>query len=407
MKKSKVVASLALALSMVAGSVVEAGTLGDYFEATASVVPNKLSLSITEEMTYTDNVNSTPDRDKRDSLSLDSSLSLQIYRELKNGIKYGVDADVSYEWYDDREMRDDSEIEWSISPMLLGEFNLLDTDSLMLRFHASSEFEEFDNTDTKKTRKDVVGGDITYDYKGGGHLGFAIITTYDYNHYTGEHSDRTNSEYEVSFAPYYKFTQMTKLGLRAAYGETLYKNNREQDDSETLTLNAFLDHQLTGKVSLHMELGMERVEYDVFDGEDGDETRSSSDEGWEPTVSASVNYQAAKNVSFSYTTEYSMEDTTSDEARGGRNSWSNSLSMSWELTSKVNLNQTLSYDFQDEKNGSNDDNGEWTYSCEAGYKVSDKMRIYLGYEYTNVSFKYEGDEDYQVNEWTLGMSYAF
>ena len=149
--------------------------LADYFEATASVLPNKFSLSLSQEFTYSDNVNTAPSRDKRDAFSTNTVLSCSLLRELQNGIVYGLESEVSYEWYDDKETNDDNTLQWNVNPKLRGDFNLFGSDALALSLRSESHYEAFDSTDGTKTRYQTFGGSLLYDYTGGRRLGFALI----------------------------------------------------------------------------------------------------------------------------------------------------------------------------------------------------------------------------------------
>ena len=51
-----------------------ASTLGDYFEVAAGVVPNKVHVSISQDVVYRDNVNSSPD--KKDGYEFNTGLSV-------------------------------------------------------------------------------------------------------------------------------------------------------------------------------------------------------------------------------------------------------------------------------------------------------------------------------------------
>lgn len=396
--------SLALAVLTLCAPVANVwgrSTLANYFEASASFVPNDLTLSIMQEFSYNDNVNDAPSGARQGAFSSDTSLSCSLLREFKNGIVYGLEGEVSYEWYDDKEVNEDSGLEWSINPKLRGDFNLLDSDSLELSLRSESHIEAFDSTDSTRTRYQTFGGSLVYDYTGGRRLGLALVGDYEYTHYLdSDYRDRSNHEYELSFAPYYKLTENTKVGLRAAFGQTIYRNNRLQDDSETVTVNAFVDYRFNHTISAHAELGGERVSYSG--------TASDNDESgeWSPDAALSLSYSPASNVTFTYSTSYGLEDTKAS-SRGGRRAWENSLNMAWNLTAKVTLNQSLSYKLTDEKNGNSQDCGELSYNIKANYKFNNRISMHLGYEYQNSRYAYEHDSDNYSNEWSAGVSCSF
>ena len=377
--------------------------LADYFEATASVIPNKFSLSLSQEFTYSDNVNTAPNRDKRDAFSTNTVLSCSLLRELQNGIVYGLESEVSYEWYDDKETNDNNtSLQWNINPKLRGDFNLFGSDALELSLRTESHYEAFDSTDGTKTRTQTFGGSLLYDYTGGQRLGFAVIADYEYTHYLdSDYKDDSNHEYELSFAPYYKLTPSTKLGLRLAYGETIYRDNTFQDDSETVTINAFADYRLNDTISAHAEAGFERVSYS------GRASDSDESDTWSPDASLSITYRPVSNVSFTYATSYGLEDTRSTASRGARKVLDNSLRMTWNMTSRIALTQGISYEMTDEKNGNFHDSGELVYDIRADYAICTRVSVYLGYEYRRRTYDYQHREDYHVNEWTTGLRCSF
>ena len=377
--------------------------LADYFEATASVIPNKFSLSLSQEFTYSDNVNTAPNRDKRDAFSTNTVLSCSLLRELQNGIVYGLESEVSYEWYDDKETNDNNNsLQWNINPKLRGDFNLFGSDALELSLRTESHYEAFDSTDGTKTRTQTFGGSLLYDYTGGQRLGFAVIADYEYTHYLdSDYKDDSNHEYELSFAPYYKLTPSTKLGLRLAYGETIYRDNTFQDDSETVTINAFADYRLNDTISAHAEAGFERVSYS------GRASDSDESDTWSPDASLSITYRPVSNVSFTYATSYGLEDTRSTASRGARKVLDNSLRMTWNMTSRIALTQGISYEMTDEKNGNFQDSGELVYDIRADYAICTRVSVYLGYEYRRRTYDYQHREDYHVNEWTTGLRCSF
>ncbi len=377
--------------------------LADYFEATASVIPNKFSLSLSQEFTYSDNVNTAPNRDKRDAFSTNTVLSCSLLRELQNGIVYGLESEVSYEWYDDKETNDNNtSLQWNINPKLRGDFNLFGSDALELSLRTESHYEAFDSTDGTKTRTQTFGGSLLYDYTGGQRLGFAVIADYEYTHYLdSDYKDDSNHEYELSFAPYYKLTPSTKLGLRLAYGETIYRDNTFQDDSETVTINAFADYRLNDTISAHAEAGFERVSYS------GRASDSDESDTWSPDASLSITYRPVSNVSFTYATSYGLEDTRSTASRGARKVLDNSLRMTWNMTSRIALTQGISYEMTDEKNGNFQDSGELVYDIRADYAICTRVSVYLGYEYRRRTYDYQHREDYHVNEWTTGLRCSF
>lgn len=388
------------ALTALLTAPVYANSLSDYFEATAGLVPNKLSLSVREEMVYSDNCHNAA-RGHEDCLSLETSVNAEWTRTI-GGMSYGLNGGASYTWYDDPNMRDeDDQFQWYIQPKFLGDFEIFSNDRLSISFAAQSHFTRFDSTNTTKTYYQTYGADVVYDLFGEGRIGGALTFDYDYTYYPRKQFRHWNhSTFEVAANPYYKLTDLTKVGLRLAYAETNYTSEKYQDDSYTETINAFVNTQITRKLAAHAEAGLKRVSYE------GASRGSAYDDDWKDNYAANVTYRPMRDLSIKLATAYTPEDTRS-HTRGARDSWSNDLTVSWRATSKVTLQQGLNYDVKNEVNGSATDSAETGYRARVNYELNDRVDIYAGYEYTYVHYKYKGYLNYHVNEFILGVKCNF
>ena len=96
-------------------------TLYDYFkttvEASAGLLPNKLALSIYEEVKYEDNQDNSPRRDREENLAIKTGVNAALTRT-KGWVTYGVDGDASYEFWR-RDADDKNAFDWSIAPMIM------------------------------------------------------------------------------------------------------------------------------------------------------------------------------------------------------------------------------------------------------------------------------------------------
>ena len=89
-----------------------ASTLGDYFEAAAGVVPNKVHVSLSQEVVYRDNVNSSPN--KKDGYEFNTGLSVNWMRTFSN-LVYGVQGSLDYSYETEDTDSDQDGFDWSIN----------------------------------------------------------------------------------------------------------------------------------------------------------------------------------------------------------------------------------------------------------------------------------------------------
>lgn len=392
-------AALGMALLVAGEAVAASSTLGDYFEAASGLIPNKISLSCFEEVNYNDNIHDAIKGQERDSMIFKTGVTVDLYR-VKGGINYGLIGDFSYDYYT-KDSGDFNQFEWNISPHILGSFELLGLDKLMLSFETRSKIETVSTADTRYARHHTNGIHAVYDYGGPRRLGFMLTGDYVYEYYPqDDFKSYSNQEYGFSFVPYYKVTEKIRTGIRLGYSETVYDYDYTNDDSDTITLNAFVDYRMTSFFSVYVEAGCEKQSYD------GASKDSNNDRDYVPDYAITLRYLPISNLAIDIKSSVSPDDSLAGKGNGQSIDFDNSLTVRWFATSKISLQQTVGLDVQDEKNNNNDTH-EFYYDARADYKCTEKLSFYAGYRYNNVQFDYEDDSDYYVNECYLGVRWSF
>ena len=399
MKVSKTkIAVLALAMGLISPSLFAQSMLQNYLDVAASIIPNQFSLSLYEEAKYNDNIHNSSS-DEEGSLIFKTGASAQIYRT-KGNLTYGLDGDVSYDWYT-KDSDDLSTLNWNLSPFINGSFNNKYLQGLMISLKSRSVYEPYSKTDTRYVKHYENGIGLAYDYSRQERWG--VITTADYTNKYYPQGDRnysstTNNKYNLSIAPYYKFSEKVRTGIQAAYEKVDYRNDKKYDDSTSVKITGFVDYRANMFWNMTAYAGMERYSFD------GISRDSNKDRDWEPVFEYVLRYVPSKDWMFSYNLRYEPEYGT-ETARGLRQAWNNSLRVSWNATSKINFTQSIGVDVSDERN-CDEDTTEFKYSLRANYYATENLTVYAGYEYDDVHFKYLDDSDYHSNEFILGLRWS-
>ena len=369
--------------------------LSEYFETAAAAIPNKLSLSLFEEVRYNDNIHNRA-TNQVGSFINECGLSLEWYKNYENG-KYGVVGDISYEYY--AKSSDDTEFKWNISPFIMGGIDLLGNDRLMLTLSSRSVNERYDSSDTNRTTHIDNRIGLTYDLLKFARWGVALSAHYFNKYYTdSDYKDKSYQSYKFGAAPYYNLTDKIKLGIHSSYSEKKYRNNKTHDDSKTYEIMPFIDYRQSSKFTVHLGVGASRTEYT------GRSEGTNGDGDWEPVANMTFRYFPVRNFYFTYISSLEWEDTGS--GRGGRVSYYNSLRATWQITHRISFSPGVSMDMRDERNAMYDCT-EYSLFANLDYKISSRFSAYLGYEYEKNKYKYLSNRDYDVNECWLGVKFTY
>ncbi|NLF93078.1 MAG: hypothetical protein GX564_04235 [Oligosphaeraceae bacterium] len=373
-------------------------TLGDFFAATAEVLPNKLALSLRQEFRYNDNVFEAISSRERGGWISETGATVDWYRSIGLG-SYGLVGDLSYEHYH-QFSNELSTVNYSLSPhlVLAGDAGLR---NVMLSFHSTSEMTPIDNSETTDARTFTNGVKAGWEVLGNDKFGLLLAGDWRYVYYSqDDFEDHSNHRYDLSIAPYYKLSPKTNLGLRLGYAWVRYRNNLQHDDSEDAYLNAFINYRLSQKFSLMAAAGATRKEYD------GVSSGSTGDEDLTMNYDLSLRYLPLANIALDLLLRHQAEDSFSNGARGMSENNSSNLAVTWLINPKTTLSQRLGCSFDDEKT-TDLDTLEYDYDILLSYQWRKSIAVYTGYNYSITHFKYEHDLDYDAHEVRLGMTWNF
>ncbi|MBR0458574.1 MAG: outer membrane beta-barrel protein [Victivallales bacterium] len=398
-KVSKQMMLAAFAVAGFSGSLATAD-LVDYFESAAQIFPNKLKIGAFQEFRYDDNVNHAPKGDELDSFISKTGISVDIFREQGN-YNYGVKGDVSYNYYDHRSS-DYNYVDWTITPHIAGNFGMRGgRDNLRISLTSRNRRERYDAANTEHVRHMSNALGLDYDMNVNDRVGVIFSADYKWDYYSqDEYKDRSKQNYGFSIAPYYIVSEKTKVGVKARYSATKYRNDKYANDSHSWDVGAFVDYKISSALFTSLEAGMRQKNYK------GAADDSNKDSSWMSFVSAALNYKMNSNLAFRFRTHLGTEDSSS--GRGLRDKWSNVLSAQWKVNEKLSFVPSVGYIVSDEKNYS-DDTEEYVFDFRANYDLNDNISLYAGYKYDLVEFKYNGFgcDDYDSNEVYVGLRWNF
>jgi len=375
-------------------------TLSDFFTAAASYTPNKLKASVFAEVGYDDNIHNAVHKYERDSLYLKAGVSADIYRT-KGDISYGLLGQVSFDYYD-HDAHDMNQFEWSLAPHLLGKFEVLGNDTLMISLRSRNKKEKIDAADTRYARKMVNGISLAYDINPHDKFGLAIDSSYDNTYYSQkEFKDHNKQDFDVAATPYYKISEKVKAGVSVGYSTTVYDKHDTYSDSKMLTIMGMVDYRMTDMFGINVKAGAQK-KYMAGRARD-----CRYDRDFKPAATIALRYLPNKSMVTELRSHYGLDDGCS--SRGIRTVWENSLGMIWSITEKITLAPRTGYYIHDEKERVADglDTAEFFISTTAEYKFNEHFLTYLTYKYNNTQYKYDDDRDYDVNEVKFGVKYTF
>lgn len=390
-----------LAGGVVLGSIsfANAGSvLTRYFDTTSTVLPDKLALGIYEEVRYEDNLFSTGSGE-RGGIVFSTGATLDASRT-RGEFSYAIKADVAYDHYH-KFASDLSAPVYSIAPMV--RYNQGNWDFVLggnfLFSHTVLDRAVVGGTRSKYY---ISGVDATWNLHLNEKWGVAVTGEYENKDYTDRfYSDEDYDMYEVTIAPYYVFSPKTKAGVSMGYAIKEYDRNFRYADSDTITLNGFVDYRVTGKISTHATAGAEWVNYDQT-GSVYKENDALFNCG------LSVRYAMLSNLDLSVGLKHKHDDN-SGFTGGLQQDTDALLGLTWRINSKLTLSQNVGYGLSDKKDGAINDNTQMNYDATLSYDMTKNLTIYGGYEYGNTDYSNVPvkDADYTTNIYHMGVRYTF
>ncbi len=370
-------------------------TLGDYLDAAALLIPNTKTITGFAEVGYNSNIKLAPKGREIDSLTLRGGIRLDVARNYGNGI-YGIKGSVSYKYFDHKN-QDLGGWDVNVTPYILG--NIAGIQNLMFRASLVNNRQSLDQTRPRYTRTRTANAGLSYDLAFHERYGIALTGDYTYKYYPQrEFKDYNKHVFEFAAAPYYRFSEKLKAGIKVSYDETHYEHNTIHDDSHTLTLNAYGDYRPSSLFSVYGEVGAERRSYE------GAARGTGNDDLWKYNSLLRLRWTANKYLTTDYTVKYAQDDTYA--ARGAQNKFDTNLSVTYAPTAKWSIGQIVGCEVQDEK-ANNYDTLELYYNAIVSYKFNKNLTAYATYDYHNIQYKYTDSLDYYVNEVIFGISYTY
>ncbi len=386
-----VIACVACVETMGASTVIR-----DFFDDTISLVPNQFDVAVFEKVTYTDNVKNGPHNNMVESVHFKTGVSIDAYRN-QGDISYGIKGAVAYDYYT-RRSGDMNQWDWDLTPFIKGS-QILDIHNLKISASIKNSIEPMSNADTRYARHHVIGAKASYDYSRHEHWGIMLNASYKYDYYPQDEFDDYNKQtFRASAAPYYRFNDDIRTGIRAQYEKTVYETDKRQNDSQKQTYNLFVDYRMNSYVSAYAEAGLEKKAYKGA-GKDTVEDRE-----WNWDMLAALRIKPTLRTKIELKSQLDVEDTTAGN-RGAAFVWDNSASFTWKPETRYQFTTKIGAELQDEKNN-NADCTEYYFIVRGNYAVNDHLNIFAEYKYDNIDFKYRVRDRYE-NEVSLGVAYQF
>lgn len=400
---SKKLKTAVLAGGVILGSISfanAAGALVRYYDTASSVLPDKLTLGIYEEVRYEDNL-FAKSSDERGGIVFSTGLKFDASRA-RGQFSYGIEADVAYDHYH-QFASDLSDPVYDITPMVRydqGNWDFV-LGGNFVRSH--TVLDRAVGGGGERARYYVNGVDATWNLNLNEKWGLAVIGEYENVNYSdNDYEDEDYDLYEVAIAPYYVFSPKTKVGLSLRYAVKEYDRSFRYADSDTITLNGFVDYRVTGKIGIHADAGAELVNYD-------ETTRVYKENDPLFNAGLSVKYAMLSNLDLKFGLKYKHNDNSG--YTGGMQQDTYALAgMDWRINPKLTFSQNFGCRWSDKKDGAVNDNTQLVYDAKLSYDVTDQLTVYGSYEFGNTDYSKlptGWDADYTTNIYLVGIRYTF
>lgn len=390
--KSGYLAAVA-AFAVCMGASAATTQVDDYLADALSVIPDQCKLSVYEVVRFNDNIKNSAVHE-RESFEFKTGLNTTIFKK-KGDLEYGINGDVSYDYYthDSGEL---NQFDWNVLPYFKGMLD--DINNLKITVKSVSNVQSIDGRVAKFARHYDTGASATYEYVASGKTGVMLNADYLYKVYTQhEFKDRTYQNMEFSIAPYYNVTEKLRTGIRGVYSQRYYESTKQQNDSYKWTINAFAKYRMNAFFNLYTEAGLEKKAFE------GKAKGTNGDRDWNGDFQVALNYLPTSRWNLQLRSKLASDDSFSGD-RGMAYVWDNRITAKFDATKNLRFEAFAGLEQQDEKINSMDTD-EWYFSFKTSYKFTENLSAFASYKYNNVQYKYNGDADYDVNEYSVGVSY--
>lgn len=380
-----------------AGSLFAASsTLNEYFYETGKVIPNKLTISISETVTFDDNYNEGTRANAHSAWEFNTDVNIDLHRALTSAI-YGLRGAVGWDHYHNSTREAEPDID--LSPYVVF---TQEQGNLMLSGGVTYRDETVSNSDRRYAKYYDAVIRAAYDLNSYERYGILISGDCNYQYFTeSEFDNKDNAKYGASLAPYYVVSPKTKVGLRLGYQRTDYRNNIEHDDLDEWYMNLFVNYRVSLKINMTAEAGVTRTSY-----VGGSSVGTKGDGEINPNYLLGLIYNMYSNLDFMLYLSHNPEDSFERNARGMTMENESRLIMAWTVSPKLKLSQSVAATLTDEKNSAWD-SSKYEYDVRLSYALRDRLNLHTGYTYTTTHFKYKDENNFKSNEITLGISWQF
>ena len=395
-RKNLLGATIILAL---AASSAYAGLdgLSSFIDSVSATIPNKLDWGLKSEVSYDSNLFSEPKSRRTDSFVWKNGVYANLHRQVESLGAYGLNGSVTYDYYT-RKSSDKNDLTVDVFPYINGSIGGGNYLTWSITMMGTAKRERMSSGDTRYARHYNYTISLGADYQYHPRWGVMGLTSYSWHHYPqSEFLSYSKQTIDVSIAPYYRISEKVRIGLRMALDSTYYRNHDTNDDSRRLRYTVFADWVPREYLSVYAEAGVEKSYYD------GKTRDTNSERSYLPSGLVTVRYLPVQNFGVSYTSKISTKDSTTNRCLVV--SYANYFTVNWEITKKIALFGSTGITVEDQKEG-HADTREWFATTRLDYMYSERLRFYLGYEYTNVHYIHVHDNDYDSSVVKLGATLA-
>lgn len=397
-----------LSLAIVAGcfSLEAASTDGnvlmEYLMRSAMLVPNDLSLSLSQEFRYNDNIDETSRGSRSGSWINETSASLALTRDVDH-FTYGLKLNGGYEHYFHRRKDDDtSDFSYSIAPVMLGELPFLGG-KLMISMSSSHDRENIDDSRSQTTGVFRNNLKLAWDCQLTAHISVITAGTLESERYTeSQFKDLDNEKYGVSVSPAYRYSDRTRGGATFGIARNSYRRHTSHDDYDDVKIGAFVEHLVSERTATWIEGGATRLYYKNNSVSD----RNDHSNDWEPYFRVRAAYQALDDLSFGLALSRDIDDSSSVGARGPRVVYELAATTTWEATARLTLVHKLGFSRKDEKI-CRDDYDRYESDLQLRYRGGHGMTYYAGWNFSDACYKPRSSRNYVENEWRIGLKFDY
>ena len=397
-------AALLMLAGLAAGLRADESTLETYLDRSLRFIPNDVSLTLSQEIRYNDNIDEARRSDRSGSFISNTAAKASITRTIDK-FTYGLEGGVSYEHYFHKRKNDDGKgFSYSFAPIALGSFDF-DRIGAMLSFQSSYRNEEVDASDTTTTMVARNTVKLALQREFTGKTGIVVTGDYTNVHYSkSEFKDLNYQNYGVVAAPYFNYSPKTKLGMTFGAERRSYNHSSKTDHSNynKYKVGVYGNYAATDRSRLFAEGGFTKIDY-----QDGSlASKDDSSDKWYDYITVGAAYQAFEDLSFLLRLSRDITDSFGANAHGIRVTYRGALTATWNITGKLDFVPGVMASYNDERT-SDDDFYEFMLDFLLRYNFNAHWNFYAGYNIEHNRFKHNDEKNFVENELRVGATWKY